>query len=210
MSIRTPDDDFYMDTGATSHITSDPGTLQKVFNSSNVRSILVGNGNSIPDLSSRKTILRCDSSGELYPITTSAVQSSFSPPPHQYSLAVCSPTVWHSRLGHPGKAVLDALRTKSFIQCSSHTHNPQTYPLYSFLDSSTYPSPVPSNSVEPVPTLTSAPPPEQGPSPSPLYTPPHRRLAYPSQPISTQPTSTQPTSTQPISTQPTSPLPISI
>ncbi|XP_026431206.1 uncharacterized protein LOC113328305 [Papaver somniferum] len=118
MSIRTPDDDFYMDTGATSHITSDPGTLQKVFNSSNVRSILVGNGNSIPDLSSRKTILRCDSSGELYPITTSAVQSSFSPPPHQYSLAVCSPTIWHSRLGHPGKAVLDALRTKSFIQCN--------------------------------------------------------------------------------------------
>ncbi|XP_026405463.1 uncharacterized protein LOC113300474 [Papaver somniferum] len=48
MSIRAPDDDFYMDNGATSHITSDPGNLHNVFPSSNVRSILVGNGSSIP------------------------------------------------------------------------------------------------------------------------------------------------------------------
>ncbi|RZC64294.1 hypothetical protein C5167_007978 [Papaver somniferum] len=137
LSIRQPDDDFYMDTGATSHITSDPGNLHNCFPSSIVRSILVGNGSSIPvtacgskfinlpshtlhlkdtlvvpsiiknlisvrkfttdnhvsiefdpygfsakDLNSRKTILRCDSSGELYPITISAVQSSLSSPSH--------------------------------------------------------------------------------------------------------------------------------
>ncbi|XP_026400117.1 classical arabinogalactan protein 9-like [Papaver somniferum] len=88
---------------------------------------------------------------------------------------------------------------------SSPTHNPQIHPLYSFLDSFTYPPPATSPPVEPVPTLASAPPPEQGPSHSTLYAPPRRRLTYPSQPISTPPTSTHPISSQLISnSQPTS------
>ncbi|XP_026443785.1 uncharacterized protein LOC113343909 [Papaver somniferum] len=138
MSLHTPDDAFYMDTGATSHITSDPGTLQNVSHSSSIRSIVVGNGNSIPvsasgskllnlpshllvlndtlDLSSRKTILRCASSGELYPITTSVVSASSSSSKHNLSLAVCSPDIWHRLFGHLGKAVLDTLRSQFFIQ----------------------------------------------------------------------------------------------
>ncbi|XP_026441463.1 uncharacterized protein LOC113340547 [Papaver somniferum] len=48
MSLYSPDDGFYMDTGATSHLTADSGTLNTVFNTSNIHSILVGNGHSIP------------------------------------------------------------------------------------------------------------------------------------------------------------------
>lgn len=39
-----------MDTGATSHMTSEQGTLSSYFNLSNNRGIIVGNGHSIPIL----------------------------------------------------------------------------------------------------------------------------------------------------------------
>ncbi|XP_026451054.1 uncharacterized protein LOC113351251 [Papaver somniferum] len=164
MHLQQPDDAFHMDTGATSHLTADSATLHNVFNSSNVRSILVGNGNSIlvtasgtklitlpsrtlqlkkslvvpdiiknliyvrkfttdnrvsvefdpsgfsaKDLSSRKIILRYDSSGELYPITSPVVPPTKSSQSSPISLAVFSPDIWHSRLDHPGKAILDVL-----------------------------------------------------------------------------------------------------
>ncbi|CAH9139569.1 unnamed protein product, partial [Cuscuta epithymum] len=58
--------------------------------------------------------MRCNSTGELYPITTNTVASK----PIPLSLAVVSPDLWHNRLGHPGKAVMDSLRTQSLINCN--------------------------------------------------------------------------------------------
>ena len=43
-------------------------------------------------------ILRCSSSGDLYPITS---------PPHALTAVAADSTLWHRRLGHPG---LDAFR----------------------------------------------------------------------------------------------------
>ncbi|XP_026420283.1 extensin-like [Papaver somniferum] len=97
MHLQQPDDAFYVDTGATSHLTADLGTLHNVSNSCIVQSILVANGNSITvtasDLSSRRIILRCNSSGELYPITNSAVPAQKSSQSSPISLDVCSPDI---------------------------------------------------------------------------------------------------------------------
>ena len=48
LTLTPPDDNWYMDTGATSHMTSDSGTLLSYFNSSINKNIVVGNGNLIP------------------------------------------------------------------------------------------------------------------------------------------------------------------
>lgn len=49
--------------------------------------------------------MRCDSTGELYPVTTSAPLSSV-----HVSLAAISPQLWHHRLGHPGDHVFGFLK----------------------------------------------------------------------------------------------------
>ena len=48
MTLQQPDDQWYMDTGATSHMTSSPGTLSSYFQLSKNNGIMVGNGNMIP------------------------------------------------------------------------------------------------------------------------------------------------------------------
>lgn len=48
MSLNPPDDQWYMDTGATSHMTTSQGNLSFIFNTSIPKNILVGNGNTIP------------------------------------------------------------------------------------------------------------------------------------------------------------------
>ena len=48
MTLNPPDDNWYMDTGASSHMTGDSGTLSSYFNSSINKNIVVGNGNTIP------------------------------------------------------------------------------------------------------------------------------------------------------------------
>jgi hypothetical protein len=55
-------------------------------------------GFSVKDLPTRSVILRCNSSGELYPLAPSSPEA----------LAVSAPSVdlWHQRLGHPGRHVL--------------------------------------------------------------------------------------------------------
>ncbi|XP_019087621.1 PREDICTED: uncharacterized protein LOC104725667 [Camelina sativa] len=52
MTLQNPQDsNWYMDTVATAHIPSEPGTLLSVFNSSTIPSITVGNGSSLPTTS---------------------------------------------------------------------------------------------------------------------------------------------------------------
>ena len=48
LSITSPDPNWYMDTGATSHMMSTSGNLTSYFNMSNHRGITIGNGQSIP------------------------------------------------------------------------------------------------------------------------------------------------------------------
>ena len=48
MTLPNPDNGWYMDSGATSHMTHNSGTLMPLFNLSTKNSILVGNGHRIP------------------------------------------------------------------------------------------------------------------------------------------------------------------
>ena len=52
MSLHQPDESWYMDTGTSSHLTADLGTIVPSSNLSTVRSLYVGNGNSIPVIGS--------------------------------------------------------------------------------------------------------------------------------------------------------------
>jgi hypothetical protein len=70
-------------------------------------------GVSVKDLRTRSTLLRCDSSGPLY-----TLQLPPSPTAPCALVATPSPTIWHRRLGHPGKVVLQSLAQSSSILCS--------------------------------------------------------------------------------------------
>ena len=180
MSPTPRDNHWYMDTGATSHMTNISGKLLSISNKGNYNSVIVGNGMRIPstgignttiptrnqplqlsnvlvtpdivknlvsvrrfatdnwasvrfdpfgfsvnDLTTGVTRLRCNSSGELYPITTSP-STSRPPlsrvPPH--ALSVESSGLWHARLGHPGKPAQDSLHKVLPLGCNKQTASP--------------------------------------------------------------------------------------
>ncbi|XP_015162132.1 putative uncharacterized protein DDB_G0284695 [Solanum tuberosum] len=158
LGITPPNANWYMNTGATSHMTSTQGNLTSYFNKRNKCGIIVGNGQSIPihgyghtklsspcpplqfinnvlhaphlvknlvsvrkfttdnsvfvefdpcgftvkDFQTGRPVMRCESRGELYPITTPTTSPS--------SFAVLAPSLWHDRLGHPRRPVLNSLR----------------------------------------------------------------------------------------------------
>ena len=172
LGLNVPDANWYMDTGATSHMTSGQGNLSSYVNLSTKRGILVGNGHSIPiqgyghttlpsphpplqlknvlhapkliknlvsvrkftcdnsvsvefdpfgfsvkDYQTGTPLMRSNSRGELYPLTTTnnASPSTF---------AALAPTLWHERLGHPGASILSSLSQNNFIQCTSSSSSP--------------------------------------------------------------------------------------
>ncbi|GJR37024.1 ribonuclease H-like domain-containing protein [Tanacetum coccineum] len=145
--MASPDQQWYMDIGATSHLSSHTGNLQTSSLNRNFHSVIVGNESFIPvthsghlqipnpyrplhlknvlvipniiknlvsvrkfttdnkcsidfdpygftvrDYHTRQTLLRCDSTGDLYPLHVAA--SAFAPLTNNHSL-------WHQRLGHP-------------------------------------------------------------------------------------------------------------
>ncbi|GJS27460.1 ribonuclease H-like domain-containing protein [Tanacetum coccineum] len=63
-------------------------------------------GFSVKDFMTRWVLLRCDSTGDLYPVT------SPSPIPHAF---LVSQHTWHQRLGHPGSKVLRSLVSNNII-----------------------------------------------------------------------------------------------
>ncbi|GKA93738.1 ribonuclease H-like domain-containing protein [Tanacetum coccineum] len=69
-------------------------------------------GFSVKDYQTQKLLLRCDSMGDLYPVTQQ--------PPLQNPvvLLLLSSTTWHRRLGHPGKDVLRRLESSNLISCN--------------------------------------------------------------------------------------------
>ncbi|GJT59660.1 ribonuclease H-like domain-containing protein [Tanacetum coccineum] len=66
-------------------------------------------GFSVKDFQTRRVLLRCDSSGDLYPVTES---SSI---PHVF---LTSQYTWHQRLGHPGSEVLRRVLSNNSISCN--------------------------------------------------------------------------------------------
>uniref|UniRef100_UPI0024DE3BB1 GAG-pre-integrase domain-containing protein n=1 Tax=Klebsiella pneumoniae TaxID=573 RepID=UPI0024DE3BB1 len=66
-------------------------------------------GFSVKDIRTRRVILHCNSSGDLY--TVPAAAPATYPPPHA-ALATSS-TLWHHRLGHPSSAAITTLRNNS-------------------------------------------------------------------------------------------------
>ncbi|GKB01495.1 ribonuclease H-like domain-containing protein, partial [Tanacetum coccineum] len=63
-------------------------------------------GFSVKDFMTRRVILRCDSTGDLYPVTQPC------PIPHVF---LTSQHTWHRRLGHPGSEVLRRLVSHNLI-----------------------------------------------------------------------------------------------
>ncbi|GKD00115.1 ribonuclease H-like domain-containing protein, partial [Tanacetum coccineum] len=67
-------------------------------------------GFSVKDFMTRRVILRCDSTGDLYPVTA--------PYPIPYAFLVSQHT-WHQRLGHPERDVLRRLIYDNVIYCNN-------------------------------------------------------------------------------------------
>ncbi|GJX19552.1 ribonuclease H-like domain-containing protein [Tanacetum coccineum] len=67
-------------------------------------------GFSLKNLLTRHILLRCDSSGDLYPVTT--------PSPIPSALLSVSPTTWHQRLEHPDANVLRSRVSHNIISCN--------------------------------------------------------------------------------------------
>ncbi|GKE62387.1 hypothetical protein Tco_1512754 [Tanacetum coccineum] len=103
-----------MDTTTTFHLNDSVNNLSDIFNSSIYSSVVVGDGNSIPvtnsefdpfvfsvkDFQTHRLMLRCDSTGPLFPVTKP------SPIPQVY---LTGQYTWHQHLGHPGSEVLQSV-----------------------------------------------------------------------------------------------------
>jgi hypothetical protein len=70
-------------------------------------------GISVKDLRTKNVLLRCNSTGPLYTLQLPSSSSGSCA-----LVATPSPTTWHRRLGHPGKAALQRLAQISSIICS--------------------------------------------------------------------------------------------
>ncbi|GJT07583.1 ribonuclease H-like domain-containing protein [Tanacetum coccineum] len=66
-------------------------------------------GFSVKDFMTRRVLLRCDSTGDLYHVTAP------SPIPHAF---LVSQHMWHHHLGHPGSDVLRRLVSNNVISCN--------------------------------------------------------------------------------------------
>ncbi|GKC30798.1 ribonuclease H-like domain-containing protein [Tanacetum coccineum] len=73
------------------------------------------------DFLTRHILLRCDTSGDLYPVTQ--------PSPTPHALLSVSPSTWHQRLGHPGEEVLRSLVGTFKPNPRFHGHTSHISPL---------------------------------------------------------------------------------
>ncbi|KAL4564947.1 hypothetical protein LXL04_029025 [Taraxacum kok-saghyz] len=69
--------EWYIDTSATSHLHPNASIFKSVYdnNSNFASSVLVGDGSSMHDFLTRQVLMRCDSSGDLYRVTTLSRQA---------------------------------------------------------------------------------------------------------------------------------------
>ncbi|GJX89479.1 ribonuclease H-like domain-containing protein [Tanacetum coccineum] len=66
-------------------------------------------GFSVKDYTTRQVLLQCDSTGDLYPVTS---------PSQVPQVFLVSQHTWHQRLGHPGSEVLRHLVSSNLISCN--------------------------------------------------------------------------------------------
>ncbi|GKE99969.1 ribonuclease H-like domain-containing protein [Tanacetum coccineum] len=66
---------------------------------------------SVKDFRTRQILLRCDSTGDLYPVTSLSYPQAF----------LVGQQTWHQRLGHPGSDVLRSLVSNNLISCNKTT-----------------------------------------------------------------------------------------
>ena len=64
-------------------------------------------GFSVKDFQTKQTLLRCDSTGDLYPVTPHIPQA----------FVFVDSTIWHQRIGHPGPDVFNNLFSQKLIPC---------------------------------------------------------------------------------------------
>jgi hypothetical protein len=88
-------------------------SVRKFTTDNNVCVIFDPFGFSVNDLQTGTRLMRCDSTSELYPITSTSQNKNSA---HSVFLAS---SLWHDRLGHPGASVLESLRQNKMIDCTS-------------------------------------------------------------------------------------------
>ncbi|GKC17919.1 ribonuclease H-like domain-containing protein [Tanacetum coccineum] len=103
------DSSWNMDTGVSSHLADN--TVRQFTRDNDVSVEFDAYGFSLKDYQTGRLLLRCDSTGDLYPVTQQP--SSQNP----VVLLSFSSTTWHRRLGHPGDDVLRRLESKNLISC---------------------------------------------------------------------------------------------
>ncbi|CAA7029694.1 unnamed protein product [Microthlaspi erraticum] len=130
---------WFMDTGATTHLASTPGnslitsqtrplslnnvlvTPQIVKNLISVRRFTIDNwcsvefdpfGFCVKDLQTRRTLLRSDSTGDLYPLPASSSTSQST------ALTASSLSLWHKRLGHLNNESLRSVISFNNLACN--------------------------------------------------------------------------------------------
>ena len=72
------------------------------------------------DLATGSIVLRSNSTGDLYPFPSTHGASSSTSTSSAFS--AISSSIWHSRLGHPGNAILNSLYSSRLIQCNKNSH----------------------------------------------------------------------------------------
>ncbi|GJR30293.1 ribonuclease H-like domain-containing protein [Tanacetum coccineum] len=167
--MASHDQQWYMDTEATSHLSYHTGNLQTSFRNRNFHSVIVGNGSSIHvthsghvqipnpyrplhlrnvlvtpniiknlvsirkfttdnkcsidfdpygstvrDYHTRQTLLRCDSTGDLYPLHVAA---------SAFALLTNNHSLWHQRLGHPVDAVIQTISSRDLVSYNKNTQH---------------------------------------------------------------------------------------
>lgn len=85
----------------------------------------------VKDFQVGMTLMRCESRGDLYPITTNTNSKNKVDPTS--SFAALSSSLWYGRLGHPREQVLNSLRQNKLIECNNprklDSHFCHSYPL---------------------------------------------------------------------------------
>ncbi|GKC81179.1 ribonuclease H-like domain-containing protein, partial [Tanacetum coccineum] len=96
----------------TPHIIKNLISVRKFTRDNDVSVEFDAYGFSVKDYQTQKLLLRCDSTGDLYPVTQQ--------PPLQTPVVLLSlsSTTWHRRLGHPGEDVLRRLESSNLISCN--------------------------------------------------------------------------------------------
>ncbi|GJZ42818.1 ribonuclease H-like domain-containing protein [Tanacetum coccineum] len=120
----------------TPHIIKNLISVRKFTRDNDVSVEFDAYGFSVKDYQTRRLFLRCDSTGDLYPVTQ---QPSIQNPVVLLSFSF---TTWHRRLGHPGDDVLRRKHAKlPFNNSESSVHS-----VFEIIHSDIWTSPIPSES----------------------------------------------------------------